>query len=102
MADEDIHSGGLSVPQPIAHILGFAVQSAVGVATFLAIYVAALMLGVSLRFLNRAFGAEQWLVDVAVLVERLLVYVDVGLFMLFLLREIATYVRRLVREWREG
>jgi len=101
MADEDIQASGIAVPEPVAHVLSFAVQSAVGVATCLAIYVAALMLGVALRFLNRAFGAEQWLVDVAVLVGRLLVYVDVGLFMLFLLREIATYVRRLVREWRE-
>jgi hypothetical protein len=80
--------------------LGFAIQSVVGVAIFLSIYVAALTLGVALRWLNRAFGAEHWLVDVAALVERLLVYIDIGLFMLFLLREIATYVRRLVREWR--
>ena len=97
-------SGGreaVSVPEGVAQVLGFAVQSLVGALSFLTIYVAALALGAVMAWLNAVFHAAAWLSGVGDFVERLIVYVDVALFLLFLVLEIAKYGRKLVRQWRD-
>lgn len=91
----------ISVPAPFAAVADFAISSLVAIFSFLSIYLAALVLANIIHQLNKALAAAEWLAGVAEFVERVLVYADVGLLMVFLTFEILRYVRGQIREFVE-
>jgi hypothetical protein len=100
--DEAESGRGIPVPAAFGAVATFALSSLVAIISFLAIYVGALLLAVCIRGLNGLFGAADWLTFVAEAVERILVYVDMGLLLIFLVFEIMGYVRERWREFRDG
>ena len=102
-AESDIdlsEAQGLEVAEPVAAVANFVVSSLVAVSSFLAIYLIALMLGALIHLLNGWFGAEQWLTDVGGFVERVLVYVDVALLLVFLFFDVLTFARGQFRRFK--
>jgi len=89
-----------SMPKKLAAVLALVIQVTVGSVLFALLYFVALALAWFLRHGGALFGAPDWLNSSANWVEWAIWGFDLVFYALFLLSELLSFGRSLIREWR--